>query len=321
MAARGDTSEAAPVSAVVKNGDAFTLLSTLADNSVDLICTSPPYWGLRTYGFEDKTKPILAAWQKRQRKTESHPSWTWYRAHGGVLGMEPYPEWYVAHITEFFEEAARVLTSAGSIWLNLGDTYFARWSSIRADGRQGLGKDERRRRRTPAGGFRQDKQLLLIPARVAIAMQSSKWILRNDVIWQKPAVAPRPERDRLRLTHEHLFHFVRHSSRGRASYYYDLEKAETGGADVVKVSTASGSGSHSATFPKALVRPRIESTCPAGGLVLDPFCGTGTALVVALETGRNAVGFELSKHYAGVARRAVAAIRDGPSTAGGSHGN
>lgn len=303
---------------IVRSGDAFALLASLEDKSVDLICTSPPYWGLRTYGFDDKTATLVDQWKKVRNKPASGvPDWSWYRRHGGVLGMEPYPEWYVAHLAEFFHRARRILKPGGSVWLNIGDTYFARWSSIRTDGRQGLGRGERHRRRSPTGGFRHDKQLLLIPSRVAIALQDDKWILRNDLIWQKPAVAPRPERDRLRLTHEHFFHFVQRNSRGRPTYFYDLSKTEQTNADVVEVKPTKGRGSHSATFPAALVRPRIESSCPKGGLVLDPFCGTGTALTVALTSGRKATGFELSRHFLGTAREAVEAVLVATERGGG----
>src|SRR5258706_420052 len=89
----------------------------------------------------------------------------------------------------------------GSLWINVGDTYFARWSSIRDAGRQGLGGNPRQRRRVPMGGYLQEKQLLLIPARFAIGMQAEQWILRNDLIWYKPNVPPRPEKERLKLAH------------------------------------------------------------------------------------------------------------------------
>src|SRR5262249_41765057 len=155
----------------------------------------------------------------------------------------------------------------GSMWLNIGDTYFARWSSIRADGRQGLGGAARTRRRTPSGGWLRDKQLLLIPSRTAIAMQDDGWIVRNDLIWAKRTVAPRPETDRLRLSHEHLFHLARRPSPGRASYYYDVNAAEPDRLDVVTVAARKGQDGHSATFPLELIRPRIVSSCPLGGLV------------------------------------------------------
>ena len=83
------------------------------------------------------------------------------------------------------------------------------------------------------GGYRQEKQLLLVPARFAIAMQDRRWILRNDMIWNKPNVPPRPEKDRLRLSHEHFFHFVLRPTNGRARYYYDISETESGSNDVV----------------------------------------------------------------------------------------
>ncbi|NEK85253.1 site-specific DNA-methyltransferase [Blastococcus saxobsidens] len=289
---------------LVRRGDAFDLLDELEPNSVDLVLTSPPYWGLRTYGH-DYNENILEEWKATGRAATEPPGYSWYRDHGGALGLEPYPQWYVAHLVEILSKLRRVLKPTGSLWLNIGDTYFGRWSSIRADGRQGLGESDRIRRRTPSGGWLLDKQLLLIPSRTAIALQDDGWIVRNDVIWAKPSVAPRPEADRLRLSHEHFFHVVQRPRQGRASYYYNLEAAEPDRLDVVAVGVRKGQDGHSATFPADLIRPRIESSCPPGGLVLDPFCGTGRSLVVAVESGRVAHGFELSERYAQAARANV----------------
>ena len=155
------------------------------------------------------------------------------------------------------------------------------------------------------GGYRQEKQLLLIPARIAIALQERRWILRNDLIWHKPNVPPRPEPDRLRLAHEHFFHFVKRPKEGRAKYYYALDAAEAGANDVVEYNVRPGENGHSATFPSELVRPRIASSSPPGGTVLDPFCGTGRALQVARELGRRAIGIELSSEYCAAARRSL----------------
>ncbi|QHF25737.1 site-specific DNA-methyltransferase [Rathayibacter sp. VKM Ac-2804] len=294
----------------VSIGDAFDKVVQLAPLSVDCVVTSPPYWGLRSYGHIHDDS-VLDRW------TSAHPSilktamanhapgYAWYRANGGVLGLEPYPQWFIGHLVEIFERLKPSLKTTASIWVNLGDTYFARWSSIRSDGRQGLGAGTRSRRRTPSGGVLTDKQLLMIPARFAIAMQEAGWILRNDVIWAKTAVPPRAEGDRLRLSHEHLFHFVLRPKTGRAKYYYDVSAAEPRANDVIQVGAHKGSDGHSATFPKELVRPRIETSSPPGGLVVDPFCGTGRALEAAIDAGRRAYGIELSEHYARTARRNV----------------
>jgi site-specific DNA-methyltransferase (cytosine-N4-specific) len=290
----------------VRHGDAFDLVNELPDCSIDLILTSPPYWGHRSYGLEQRDD-VLERWRATGCASSRVPPYDWYRDAGGVLGLEPYPNWYIGHLVEFFNRAKRVLKSSGNIWVNLGDTYFARWASIRDGGRQGY-TDGRRRRRTPSGGYLQDKQLLLIPARFAIAMQEAGWILRNDLIWAKPKVLPRPESDRLRLSHEHWLHFVTRQRRGRARYYYDLGKCENGTRDVVICPAGQGSDGHTATFPAELVRPRIVSSCPPTGLLLDPFCGTGRAVVEAVRLERRGLGFEVSAVHAATAQRYLAAV-------------
>lgn len=281
--------------------DAYDFLGGLPPQSADLIITSPPYWGLRTYDLPHNDQ-ILETWRALGQPTDAVPSYEWYRKNGGQLGLEPLPEWFVAHLVEIVHRGARSLKPDGSLWVNLGDTYFARWSSIRGRGRQGLDDAERLRRRTPSGGYKHDKQLLLIPARFAIAMQDVGWILRNDLIWSKPHVAPRPEKDRLRLAHEHFFHFVKRTSRRRPTYYYDIDETEPGALDVVHTGVANGGDGHSATFPDELVRPRIASSSRVGGLVVDPFCGTGTALVVARALGRRAWGADVSPNSVRTAR-------------------
>jgi site-specific DNA-methyltransferase (cytosine-N4-specific) len=282
-------------------GNAYDLLPLLPPESIDLVLTSPPYWGHRSYG-QDHNWNILQNWEEEGGSVLEPPSYDWYRRHGGVLGLEPVPEWFVAYLVEIFERARPALKPEGSLWVNLGDTYFARWSSIRDQGRQGLGDQERQRRRTPMGGYRQEKQLLLIPSRFAIAMQDRRWILRNDLIWYKPNVPPRPERDRLRLSHEHFFHFVKRPAEGRARYYYDLDSVEPEMNDVVRCNVRPGEEGHSATFPESLILPRVASSCPPGGTVLDPFCGSGRALTVALKLHRQAVGFDLSREFLEISR-------------------
>ncbi len=286
---------------LVRVGDAYDLIPTLGKRTVDCVITSPPYWGLRTYGL-DHNEGIWEQWKASGAQVPLN--YDEYRKNGGALGQEPDPDWYVEHIAEILDLFSTPLKLSGSLWLNLGDTYFARWSSVR-DGRQGLGGGPRSRRRTPTSGYRHDKQLLLIPARVAIALQARGWILRNDLIWSKPDVPPRPERDRLRMSHEHWFHFVQRTPSRRPNYYYDLSAAEKGARDVVEHRCNPGRGGHSATFPVGFIRPRIESSCPPGGFVVDPFCGSGTSLIAAVESGRLAQGFELSVNYARAARRNV----------------
>lgn len=282
--------------------DAFDVGRRLPAGSVDLVLTSPPYWGTRTYG-QDHDDDILGRWVSEPAATGGgSPPWSWYRSSGGALGREPRPEWYIAHLVELFELLKPALSPAGSVWINLGDSYFARWSSVRDNGRRGLGDVRRQRRRVPSGGWLHDKQLMLIPARFAIAMQERSWVLRNDVIWHKPNATPQPAADRLAHAHEHLFHFVLRTKGGRPRYHYDRQGAEPGARDVVTVPTGAPRGAHRATFPAQLIEPRIATSCPPGGLVLDPCCGSGTTVQAAVRLGRVGVGFEISPDYAEQAR-------------------
>jgi len=90
---------------------------------------------------------------------------------------------------------------------------------------------------------------------------------------------------------------------GRPKYYYDSEATENRQSDVVSVLVEPGDYGHTATFPRPLIKPRILSSSPIGGVVLDPFCGTGRALEVAIETGRKAIGFDLQPKFAAAAAK------------------
>ena len=140
------------------NGDALAVLAALPANSVDFAMTSPPYWGKREYD-------------------------------NGGIGLEPDYRHFVRDLAAVCWELKRVLTPAGSFWLNLGDTYF-------------------------------DKGLLGIPWRVAFELTDVQgWTLRNSVIWNKLKGGMDNSKDRLANVHEHLFHFVK-NARG---YYYDAD--------------------------------------------------------------------------------------------------
>ena len=95
----------------------------------------------------------------------------------------------------------------------------------------------------------------------------------------------------------HFFHFVKRPREGRAKYYYDLSVVEAGEYDVVESMVRPGKNGHSATFPEQVIYPRILSSSPSAGSVLDPFCGTGAAVECASRLGRNAIGFELVARF------------------------
>ena len=253
-------------------GDCITGMKTMPADSVDCCITSPPYWGLRDYG------------------------------HGDQLGLEPTPEAYVQNMVEVFREVHRVLKPTGTLWLNLGDSY--------------AGK----------------KQLQGIPWRVAFALQADGWYLRQDIIWHKPNPMPESVTDRCTKAHEYLF-LLSKSER----YFYDHEavkepvlnpgkprkfrdakdnssstmrndngrlyipKADRNKRDVWTIPTKPFKGAHFAVMPEALVEPCILAGCPSGGLVLDPFTGSGTVGAVAVRHGRNFMGTELNPEYINIA--------------------
>lgn len=252
-------------------GDASAILKALRKNSVDCIVTSPPYYGQRDYGVADQ------------------------------IGLESHPSQYVSRLVEVFSAAQRVLKPAGSLWVNIGDTY---WSGKgRPGGNDRKQKNRRFVRPQDKSGPRPlctPKQLLLIPHRFAIAMQEDGWIVRNDNVWYKVNPTPDPVDDRSSCVHEYMFHFV--LSR---RYYYNHKAVAVpcnGGRKVKplpsvwQIPTATNFKKHVAVFPEALVQSPIRATLPRGGTLLDPFCGSGTALEYAVHNIKKArgIGIDLS---------------------------
>lgn len=180
-------------------GDCIERLRDMAAQSVNCCVTSPPYLGLRDYG------------------------------HDGQIGLEKTPDEFVAKLVEVFREVRRVLRDDGTLWLNLGDTY---WGGKGANATsKALGNAAERgykqSRGTVVTSMRpQDaphpvlkgKDLIGIPWRVAFALQADGWYLRQDIIWHKPNPMPESVRDRCTKAHEYIFLLSK-----SARYYYDAE--------------------------------------------------------------------------------------------------
>jgi DNA modification methylase len=175
--------------ATLYTADVLEALRAMADESVNCIVTSPPYWGLRDYGVP------------------------------GQLGLEPTPEAYVARMVEVFREARRVLRRDGTCWVNLGDSYAT--SGTRAGNRDGglvtETQEHRHYYQKLATGLK-PKDLCGIPWRVAFALQADGWYLRSDIIWAKPNPMPESVTDRPTKAHEYLFLLSR-----EPRYFYDAE--------------------------------------------------------------------------------------------------
>jgi DNA modification methylase len=157
----------------------------LADDSVDLIVTSPPYWGLRSY-----------------RDDGEH--------YDGQVGSEDSPQQFVDELVGMIDtEWRRVLKPVGSLWLNLGDKYA---NAGTRQGNTGIGGEASAEKRhdyqpLPEGSAR-TKSLMGLPWRVALALIDRGWILRAEVIWSKPNGLPESVTDRVRRSHEQWFHFT-----------------------------------------------------------------------------------------------------------------
>lgn len=312
-------------------GDCIETMRGLPECSVHTCVTSPPYFGLRDYGHE------------------------------GQIGLEDTPDDFVAKLVEVFREVRRVLRDDGTLWVNLGDSYAAGGhggggSFMKMRGGEGSAEGGARAHRKHKTGWRsapsgfKAKDRMMIPARVALALQADGWYLRDEIVWHKPNPMPSSVQDRTTPAHEMIYLLSK-----RQRYFYDYEAvkeegvipAGTRGAkgsaerygqkgvnsrppeykiydgkrnrrSVWTVTTRPFKGVHFATFPPTLIEPCILAGCPEGGTVLDPFGGSGTTAGVALSHGRNAIICELNPEYAKLIGPRVHAIsgRCIPATSG-----
>ena len=256
-------------------GDSREVLKAFPDAIVNTTVTSPPYYNLRDYGEENQ------------------------------IGLEESLDDYIEQLCIVFDEVHRVTKDDGTFWLNIGDCY-ANKGEIPSDGRKGFS-------RTSGMGIADKtieglttKDLIGVPWRVAFALQKRGWILRSDIIWAKKNPIPESVKDRPTSSHEHIFLFSK-----QPKYYFDsksikekIENLDNNGGyehrnkrDVWSVRVASYPGSHCATFPMELITPCIKAGSPEGGLVLDPFMGTGTVAEAAKKLSRRYTGCELNLEY------------------------
>lgn len=298
--------------------DALDFLKTLPDCSVNCVVTSPPYFGLRNYNVT------------------------------GQLGLEATPAEYIAAMVAVFREVYRVLRRDGTLWLNIGDSFAndAKWGGKTGGkhagglhGNSGVGRNRKSTGLPP-------KSLMLIPHRLAIALQDDGWIVRMDNVWHKPDAMPEPVKDRPTKAHEYVFLMTK---TGR--YWYDktavaeksIRKGDVqkfggkkysqvefapgdpnyrGGHEqwkrmittaatrnsrsVWEIATETSDADHYAVMPQALVERCIKAGCPAGGVVLDMFMGSGTVALVARRLNRHYIGCDLNPDYVKLATERLA---------------
>jgi DNA modification methylase len=234
--------------------------------------TSPPYFGLRDYGDDEQ------------------------------IGLEESLDEYISELVGVGDALRRVLRDDGSWWLNLGDSYAG-------SGRGAWDKDDTKESWSFNGGEAPErdtnlkrKNKMLVPHRVAIALQEAGWVVRNDVTWVKPNPMPQSVKDRLNTTTEQIFHLT-----PQPDYYFDLDAirepyTSTVGdtenttntnsdnlhpdgknpGDVFEVSTKQFPDAHFAVYPSALCDKPIKASCPPKVCVE---CGAPYERVVEREAG------------------------------------
>ena len=252
----------------IHTGDARDTLAELPKSSVHMVMTSPPYFGLRDYGVD------------------------------GQIGLEDELKEYIEELVDVFREVRRVLRPDGSAWLNLGDSYAGSgrgsWEEPTDDVKESYVPSELPDRNDRLGR----KNKMLVPHRVAIALQDDGWIVRNDVTWAKPNPMPSSVKDRLNTTTEQVFHLVPEPdywydldairepySKGamdRYEYKIDPERPSAGATDnpvasaselspnpagknpgdVFEVTTKPFPEAHFAVYPPELVETPLKATCP-----------------------------------------------------------
>ena len=282
------------------------------DEKARMCVTSPPYYGLRNYGDEDKQ-----------------------------IGQENTPEEYIQNLVEVFRGVRDVLTDDGTLWLNMGDSYY----NYRPGKGQALNKqtvsnskqdlpDKCARRGNKLDGLK-EKDLIGIPWMLAFALRADGWYLRQDIIWHKPNPMPESVRDRCTKSHEYIFLLSKNRK-----YYYDNEAIKEPAKDwgtrdrskgkyhnegtglqphsgleksyptknkrsVWSITNKPYRGSHFAVFPPDLIEPCIKAGSQEGDCVLDPFMGSGTTAMVAKSLGRDYIGCELHEDYGNLIQKRI----------------
>ncbi len=177
-----------PINKIIK-GEALQVLKTFPDESIDMVMTSPPYWTLRDYGVD------------RQ------------------LGLESTFQEYINKLCNIFDEVKRVLKKEGTVWVNIGDTYFGSNGNNHNGTGTGTVKQKAGVNRVNKIKYKNiiiSKCLIQIPSRFAIEMTNRGWILRNEIIWYKPNAMPSSAKDRFTVDFEKIFFFVKNKR-----YYFE----------------------------------------------------------------------------------------------------
>ena len=259
-------------------GDCRKTLCGFLPKSARVCVTSPPYYGLRDYGGEEKQ-----------------------------IGQEQTPEQYVEEMVKVFREVRNILTDDGTLWVNIGDSYYnyrpgkAYVKQTVASNRQDL-PEYSPKRSNKLDGYK-EKDLIGIPWMLAFALRADGWYLRQDIVWNKPNPMPESVRDRCTKSHEYIFLLSKSQN-----YYFDVDAIKEPTRrkrSVWNIQTKPYRGSHFAVYPPELIEPCILAGSEVGDIVLDPFMGSGTTAMVAKSLGRDYIGCELHEDYGNLIQKRV----------------
>lgn len=300
---------------MIRLGDCRDILPQLAAEGVRVNCvvTSPPYWGLRDYG-------VAGAMGLESTLGE------YVQTMVGVFRL----------VREVLADDGTVWLNMGDCYAGsngIGRNDVGRNFTGGGGNRLGSGNPGPQGFLVRETGLK-PKDLCGVPWRVAFALQADGWYLRQDIIWAKPNPMPESVTDRCTKAHEYVFllskrpvyyfdqEAIRENGTGRTTGNLQVKGAGQPGFEIrdgfMKVANVEWHNrnrrsvwtipsepypeAHFATFPKALVEPCILAGCPVGGIVLDPFIGSGTVGQVAENLGRRWIGIELSPAYTELAR-------------------
>ena len=281
--------------------------------------TSPPYYGLRDYGND-----------KQGGLEKELDCLAWARSE------EPCDGCYICWVRKVAHELHRVLRDDGTLWWNIGDSYNGSGGSGGDYSKGGLKEGQPKYGPKRLASLKQ-KDLCMTPARTALALQADGWYLRQDIIWAKDSCMPESVKDRCTKAHEYIFLLTKqpkyyydadaireqHTTEMK-TLTWDERKALGDTSDnrtvgkfnvianglpkgqhpngrnkrsVWRVNPKPYKGAHFAVFPEELIEPCILAGVPMGGVVLDPFMGSGTTIACAINNGRRAIGIELNPEY------------------------
>jgi len=298
----------------ILRGDALAVLRTLPDGCVNCCVTSPPYFGLRDYGVDGQIGLEETPEAYTVRLTGVFREVRRVLVKDGTL-------WIVIADSYAGSGKGRNVDGRHCIDGSKSGSYREQTDGIIGKQRAGC----------------KTKDMLGIPWMLAFALRDDGWYLRSDIIWHKPNNMPHSVTDRPVNTYEHLFllaktpkyYFDYHAlevptsedTKRRVKRGFNAGKYAAGapgqapqtinqaiaptadvpamrrGRDVWSVPTAPYKGAHFAAYPLELVKPCILAGCPEGGIVIDPFFGSGTTGAAALALGRRYLGIELNPEY------------------------